>query len=282
MLLELAVGDAYGAGFEYVSPDVVRRHNTLAGYVQHPRHHDIRPGMYTDDTQMSLAVAEALVSGERWTPLHVAGHFVQAFQRDPRDAYARGFQAFLQTVRDGHDFLARIRPDSDKSGAAMRAAPLGVLPSAGTVLDRCRIQAAVTHDTPDGIHAAQASSLMSHYFLYRLGPKARLGEFLEALVPGPWSAPWVGKVEQKGWMSVRAAVTAVLRNDRLSDLLRDCVNFTGDVDTVATIALGAASCSDEYEQDLPPVLVETLENGPYGRDFLIELDRRLLDLAGRC
>src|SRR5262249_54941766 len=116
MLLELAVGDAYGAGFEYTTSDVVRRHNTLADYIQHPRHDGIQPGMYTDDTQMSLAVAEAVVSGERWTPENIAARFVTAFQRDPRDGYARGFQAFLETVRDGRDFLARIRPDSEKSG----------------------------------------------------------------------------------------------------------------------------------------------------------------------
>jgi ADP-ribosylglycohydrolase len=281
MLLELAVGDAYGAGFEYAAPEAVRAHNKAAYYVQHPRHRGTRPGMYTDDTQMSLAIAEAIVSGERWTPENLAERFVRAFHRDPREGYAGGFYAFLQSARDGKDFLERIRPDSDKSGAAMRAAPLGVLPTAGTVLERCRVQAALTHNTPDGVCAARAAALMSHYFLYRLGPKAQPGAFLEASVPGAWSAPWVGKVGAKGWMSVRAAVTAVTRNGTLSDLLRDCIAFTGDVDTVATIALAAASCSDEYEQDLPPALVETLENGEYGRDYLVDLDRRLLALAGR-
>jgi ADP-ribosylglycohydrolase len=281
MLLESAVGDAYGAGFEYASDDLVLAHNTATHFIQHPRHRGIRPGMYTDDTQMSLAVAEALVSGERWTPERLADGFVAAFRRDPREGYAGGFYAFLQQVTSGGEFLARIRPDSDKSGAAMRAAPLGVLPTAGEVLDKCRVQAALTHDTPDGVHAAQAAALLSHYFLYRLGPKADVGRFLEGQVPGPWAAPWVGKVGSKGWMSARAAVTAVTRNARLSDLLRDCVAFTGDVDTVATIALAAASCSDEYEQDLPESLVWTLENGAYGRDYIVELDRRLLALAGR-
>ncbi len=120
MLLELAVGDAYGAGFEYASLDLIGKHNTATHYVQHPRH-TIRPGCYTDDTQLSLAIAESLVSGERWTPPNLAHRFVEVFQRDPRQGYARGFYAFLQEVRDGDDFLARIRPDSDKSGAAMRA-----------------------------------------------------------------------------------------------------------------------------------------------------------------
>jgi ADP-ribosylglycohydrolase len=280
MLVELAVGDAYGAGFEYADnprPEHLRE----ASYVQHPRHRGTRPGMYTDDTQMSLAVAELLVEGARWTAQNVAAKFVEVFHRDPRTGYAGGFYDFLCRTHSEEEFLANIRPGSDKSGAAMRAGPLGVLATPGTVLDHCRTQAALTHNTPDGIHAAQAAALMTHYFLYDLGPRERLGEFLEGLVPGQWSAPWVGKVGSKGWMSVRAAVTAVHRNTSLAALLQDCVAFTGDVDTVATIALAAASCGREYEHDLPAALVEGLENGKYGRDYLAALDRRLLALVGR-
>jgi ADP-ribosylglycohydrolase len=281
MLLELAIGDAYGAGFEYAPDSVIRKHNTGAYYIQHTQH-SIRPGCYTDDTQMSLAVAEAIVSGERWTALHLARRFVEAFRRDPREGYAGGFHAFLQEVKSGEEFLERIRPDSDKSGAAMRAGPLGIFPTIGEVVERCRVQAALTHDTPDGINAATAAALMTHYMLYRLGPKKDLPTFLKGQVPGQWSAPWHGKVGPKGWMSVRAAITAVTRNERLGELLRDCVAFSGDVDTVATIALAAASCSEEYEQDLPENLLLTLENGPFGRDYIVELDRRLLSVvAGR-
>jgi ADP-ribosylglycohydrolase len=280
MLLELAVGDAYGAGFEYAPKERVRKHNTGVSYTEHPKH-DIRPGCYTDDTQMSIAIAEALVSGERWTPRLLAEHFVRAFHRDPRRGYASRFHAFLREVGDGEQFLERIHPHSSKSGASMRAGPLGVLPTIGQVLDRCHVQAAVTHNTPDGIHAAQAAALVTHYFLYALGPKNRLGWFLQGQVPGSWAVPWEGKVGPKGWMSVQAAVTAVMRNDRLSELLKDCINFTGDVDTVATIALAAASCSQEYAQDLPESLIAGLENGPYGRDYLRELDGRLLALTGR-
>src|SRR5689334_2267778 len=125
MLVELAIGDAYGAGFEYAPADVVARHNDLSGYVRHPKH-AIPPGSYTDDTQMSIAVAEAVVAGEPWTREALAERFVAAFKRDPREGYAGRFHAFLCEVRDGGEFLARIRPDSDKSGAAMRAAPIGV------------------------------------------------------------------------------------------------------------------------------------------------------------
>ena len=77
-------------------------------------------------------------------------------------------------------------------------------------------------------------------------------------------------------MSVRAAITAVSRNTCMSQVLLDSVNFGGDVDTVATIALAAASCSQEISQDLPQNLLDELENGKYGRDYMYELDARLL------
>ncbi len=60
MLLELAIENAYAAGFEYVSSQIVQDGNNLSGYVQHPRH-QIKPGCYTDDTQMSIAIAEILI-----------------------------------------------------------------------------------------------------------------------------------------------------------------------------------------------------------------------------
>ena len=82
-------------------------------------------------------------------------------------------------------------------------------------------------------------------------------------------------------MSVRAAITAVMRNDSLSELLQDCIAFTGDVDTVAAIALAAASCSEEIIQDLPAHLIAGLENGSYGKDYIVALDTELMSLVAR-
>ena len=61
--------------------------------------------------------------------------------------------------------------------------------------------------------------------------------------------------------------------DRLSDLLKVCVAYTGDVDTVAAIALGAGSCSEEMEHDLPAHLIEGGEVTvrAHRRDALLEL-----------
>ncbi len=275
MLLELAIGDAYGAGFEYVDREMIRQHNNLSCYVKHPRH-NIQPGSYTDDTQMSLAIAETIGSGEPWQPTVLAHKFVEVFQRDPREGYATGFYHFLLHVRDGEQFLRNIRPTSEKSGAAMRAAPIGIYPTLSLVIERCTIQAVLTHNTPDGINAAVAAALMTHYFLYNLGPKKELGIFLEEHVRGHWATPWTGKVKSQGWMSVQAAVTALLRSDTMRELLKTCIQFSGDVDTVAAIALAAGSCSTEIAQDLPVHLIDALENGQYGRDYIRLLDTQLM------
>jgi ADP-ribosyl-[dinitrogen reductase] hydrolase len=279
MLIELAIGDAYGAGFEYVDPATVRAHNTLRGYVQHPRHR-IRPGAYTDDTQMSLAIAETLTCGTDWTPPVLAEAFVTAFHRDPRDGYAQRFHDFLTRTRTGPAFLAGIAPNSDKSGAAMRAAPIGVLPSIDEVIHHATIQARLTHDTPGGIAAARAAALMAHYFLYSHGPRQDLPAFLHDHVDGDWdwTTPWQGKVGAQGIASARAAATALTVAPTMTSLLKTCVDYTGDVDTVAAIALAAGAAATDIDQDLPAHLYDGLENGPYGRDYITALDRRLLTL----
>lgn len=126
-----------------------------------------------------------------------------------------------------------------------------------------------------------AAALLCHYCIYRPGPKDAVGAFLEAPVPGAWADPWSGRVGSKGWISVRAAITALVASASMGALLRRGIAFGGDVDTVATIALAAGSCGTEVAQDLPDTLFHALENGPCGRDFLRDIDRRLIGLVQR-
>ncbi len=280
MLLEAAIGDALGAGYEYVRHKGIHSIDKLQ-YVQHPRHRDTLPGMYTDDTQMSIAVSELLISGGSWTALSVAEQFLDCFHRDPRGGYAKGFHGFLSETKSGESFLANIRSNSDKSGAAMRASSIGLLPDINQVIDYCTIQASVTHNTAGGINSAIASSLMVHYFAYRFGSCKRLPHWINSNVEGNWSKPYDDKVGSKGWMSVSAAITAGARNNSLAGLLMDCLNFRGDVDTVATIAMAAAACSEDYIHDIPETLISGLENGRYGRDYIVGLDNKLAKLVVR-
>jgi ADP-ribosylglycohydrolase len=280
MLVELAIGDAYAAAFEFVDWRLTRDHR-LGDYARHPWH-EREPGRYTDDTQMSIAVAELIVSGAPFTRENLAHHFVQAFQRDRRTGYARGFYEFLSYVKDGADFLARIRPSSDKNGGAMRAVPVGVFASVAEVVDKSALQARITHDTPEGANAAVAVSLMAHFFLYRLGGRQELPAFLSSHAPGPpWAEPWSGEVDVKGYSAARAAVHLIVEHDQLSAMLDQAVRFGGDTDTVAAITLGVAACCPEIRNDLPQRLLMGLESGTYGREFLRDLDNQLLSRVHR-
>ena len=138
-----------------------------------------------------------------------------------------GFYKALQSAKKGKEFVARLNADSDRSGAAMRAGPIGIYPDIKEVLTKSEQQARLTHDTIGGVRAAQAASLLVHYFAFEKGPKKEVGKFLENLVEGNWDEPWYAPVGEKGWMSVRAAITAIKRNSNMASLLKDCVAFTG-------------------------------------------------------
>lgn len=278
MLLRIAQGDAYGAGFEYGDADHVATNNTLTRFVKNTKH-SLIPSHYTDDLQMSLANGEIIVAGVPVTREALAESYVRCFHRDQRPGYAAGFYNLLCEVTSGAVLLERLgAATSDKSGGAMRATVWSIYPDIAEVKRLTALQAAITHNTTDGINAALASALMAHYFLYDLGAKRDLGKFLEEQVPGAhcdWNTPWREPVGSKGWQSVHAAVTAVIEHDSLAAILKACVAYTGDVDTVAAVALGAASASSEVADDLPAFLFDDLENGPFGRDYLMRTDRKL-------
>jgi ADP-ribosylglycohydrolase len=186
---------------------------------------------------------------------------VECFHRDPREGYSGRFHQFLKKHKTGAQFLADINPTSDKSGAAMRAAPIGTYPRISEVVEKCAMQARITHDTADGTNAALAVSVGVHYFLYGLGPKSGLPQYIKDHVNGNWSEPWLGEVGSKAYMSVRAAITSILMNNSLSSILRSAVAWGGDTDTTASIAMRLASCCNEITKDLPENLLRDLEDG---------------------
>jgi ADP-ribosylglycohydrolase len=275
MLVEIAVADAYGIGFEFSDP-TEGRPNDASAYVPNPRYPNHVAGTYTDDGQMSLAVAECLLDGGR-TKRDFATWFVRAFQRDPRDEYSRGYQAFIESVTDVDDFLARIDPSSDRNGAAMRATPIGLLADISEVLDVAAVQASVTHDTPMGIASAQGSALMAHHQAHRIGPLSELTDFLIHHVPAiDWATPNTARVKVKGEQTVRAALAVLLASTTKRDVLVETVRIGGDTDTVAAVAMGVASVSSEIAGELPAELLASLEGGPFGSEWLGKTDGRLL------
>src|SRR5687768_8904758 len=175
MLIEIAIGDAYGAGFEFSPPDAARP-NDLGGYVRNLRYPALGGGRYTDDTQMALALAEAMLEDDPWTEASLWARFAAAHARDPRHGYSdrmlAGFAAGCVDCR------------SATSGAAMRAAPLGLFRDPAEVEQRAQVQARATHDAPEAAEAATAVALAAHFFAYGLGTRAELPHWLQARLRG--------------------------------------------------------------------------------------------------
>jgi ADP-ribosylglycohydrolase len=276
MLVELAVGDAYGAGREFADPQLVEATNDGVTYLQHPLHKGLRPGRYTDDTQMSIGLSEFLLAKQPTTYVMLARYFVWAFKRDPRVGYSQRFYEFLVKVKNGTDFVQNLVPVSDKSGGAMRAAPCGLMSTIEEAVDLATWQAALTHASRDGLAAAQAAAAL--VWACRHGcDTGYLGAFLCDVVPGHgWDTPWEGPVSSAGLPVVKAALAAVMDNTSMLAALKQSIAYTGDVDTVGALAMAAASVHPAYQQDLPQVLYDGLEKGEYGRKYLEHLDEALM------
>jgi ADP-ribosyl-[dinitrogen reductase] hydrolase len=273
MLWEIAIGDAYGAGFEFSPREKIRKHNTLSAFVAHDL--GISAGHYTDDTQMSIAIAEVVLGESQWSSETFAQSFVHCYKRDPRPGYAKGLQALLDACGNGADLRQKIRPDSRRNGAAMRSVPLGLIADIELLKDASRAQAVVTHNTQEGILSSQVVALMAHELIYErmvLKDLPRCIEMHTGFVP---NVDWKQEVECDAVQTLHAVSTVLLRSRCMSDLLLDSVNLGGDVDSVAAIAMGLASLSAEYTNDIPENLARDLEAGPFGQTFLRKIDAEL-------
>jgi len=273
MLIHIAIGDAYGAGFEFAPRAKIDAHNDGAGYVVHEL--GIPAGHYTDDTQMSIAIAELLLSDAPPDAPACADAFVRAYRRDPRGGYSRGFGQLLSEVADGAELLRRIHPGSIRNGAAMRSVPLGLIDDIDAMRRVAREQAAVTHDSPEGRLSSEVVALMSHALLRGTTRVGGLAAMVSAHTGLQLRHDWHGEVAVDALETLHAVHTALAATRSMRELLRACVAFGGDTDSVAAIALGLASLSDEFVDDLPASLHAGLENSAYGRDWLAALDAQL-------
>ena len=284
-LLACAISDAYGAGFEFASAAYVKKHNRMTEYIPHPKFAGRPANHYTDDTQMALGLVEHLLSGKPTTAMALADCWVEGFKRDPRQGYSKGFYDILTTVTSGAELLSKVTPHSTKNGGAMRAFACGVFPTPAMVMDMAMMQASITHATWRGMMAAAASALMFHYFYHRIGRKADLVQALQNWLPGTdWSLQALkqttGNVSPEkgtdGLNTVRAAVHCVVQGNSLADVIQMAVSLGEDTDTGAAIVAASAAVSEEIRNALPDTLVAGLENGTYGRDYLIAMDNQLL------
>jgi poly(ADP-ribose) glycohydrolase ARH3 len=125
-LLGLAVGDALGAPYEGLPADnIYWAYGPADVIVTHPVGDTMH---YTDDTQMTLGVAEVLARHGAIAEDALCRAFARNY--DPRRGYGRGARLILEAMATGGDWrgiAATVFPGGSLgNGAAMRVAPIGL------------------------------------------------------------------------------------------------------------------------------------------------------------
>ena len=293
MLLEIGIGDAYGRPFEFNTPEFITKNNDIIGY-KHRDNEVILDGIgrYTDDTQMSLAIAEHMISEFPGTQIRYAHHFVNAYHRDPRNGYSKRIKKALSESRVNFPFELIIKANPtgfSSNGSVMRTIPLGLRSNPKEIIYNCIVHTSVTHGSIEATNATIAIALTAHYLYhiietvkgdlythYASWMKAQMGhEFFEILD---------SYKEEDGTLQCDAKSTAALSIKlafgfkgikSASDLLKLAIDIGGDVDSSAAIGLGLYSLRPDANMNLPKALYDNLENDKYGRDYLIEIDKNL-------
>lgn len=283
MLLRIAQGDSYGLATEYIKfpRDQESKDKALEfkKYIKHPRH-SLKAGQYSDDGQMSLGLAECLINTYPNTQSSdYSKYFFDCFKRDQREGYSSGFQGLLESCNSDKELVERLIPDSDKNGAAMRSVPLGVIKDLQEVKYQAISQAKITHNTFGGMWSSVIVAYMSHYSLYVDQPLSELPKWINDQLSS-WIEPisiWDGSPvvgPNVGMRTATAVLTLVSQEKSLLEIAKTTIEWGGDTDSVLSIAWGIASA--RMNDELPSFFEYGLENGTYGKDYLIKKGNELM------
>jgi poly(ADP-ribose) glycohydrolase ARH3 len=297
-LLGHALGDAIGAPFEGLPPETIYYDfgPTRRLFEQPPADLEL---VYTDDTQMTLGVAEGLI--ERGTIDEEL--LIRLFRRNYEHwrGYGPGMRKLFDALGRGLDWrqtAAGLFPGGSLgNGAAMRAAPVGLLfhEDLDRVAEEARRSAAVTHTHPIGVDGAVlvavgvALALRSagspfdvQGFFHELGRRAGTEEFQWQLRTAARQSPDSSLTFGNSLEAHRSVTTALLcfahSPDDYAGAASRAIAMGNDTDTLAAMA-GALSGARLGVGALPEVLLTRLEDGRKGRTYIRSVALRLHELA---
>ena len=194
---------------------------------------------FTDDTVMTLAVADALLDAQPDADLEwIRNRLIRGMQRFgeayPHAGYGGMFRHWLR-AKDPQPY------GSYGNGSAMRVSSVGWLYNdLDTVRRMARLSAEVTHNHPEGIKGAEATA--SVIFLARTdSTKAEIKAYIEENFHSDLSRtcdeirPDYHHVESCQ-ETVPEAITAFLEGESFEDVIRTAVSLGGDCDTLTCIA----------------------------------------------
>ena len=292
------LGDAFGANFEGMGPDRATFHLDILSK-KFSRN-------YTDDTDMTLALAESIVQAGGVDPEDIAKQF--SLRCDLTRGYAIGTIKAVLALRAGlkwHQVGRMVFENgSFGNGAAMRVSPVGLFYHCDLdkIQEEAITQASITHVHPLGQWGAVMQACCVGLAVSQ-DPKRPFKK--EQMVTNLREVLWRGQIEYmkalnkieemvveekklesrqvvrslgngvEALFSVPSACyIAITYSPDFCDAIRAAISLGGDTDTIAGM-VGAIVGAHVGEKGLPVEWVEQLEDGPRGRSFARSLADRL-------
>lgn len=206
-LFGLAFGDALGAATEFLSVDAILARFPPSG----PEQLEGDPARVTDDTQMTLAVGEALMQSSRpYTPAALEKRLRQtlvAWLDSSENNRAPGMTCLraCEGLEKGLPWQEATVASSKGCGANMRVAPVGLLPSGKHGIPEptraaiAQFQAAMTHGHPTALAASDLTAQVIAALVTGCAP-AQLPSRLRAYAQEQrttYHADWLGTLWQR-------------------------------------------------------------------------------------
>jgi poly(ADP-ribose) glycohydrolase ARH3 len=299
-ILGCFLGDAFGSGFEGMHPDraVFHLSNLSKKFTR----------SYTDDTDMTLALAESIVQCSTVDPEGIAKHF--SLSCDLTRGYAIGTIKAVLALRAGVQWhqVGRIvfEEGSFGNGAAMRVSPVGLfyyhnlddlqeaaikqanvthvhpLGQWGAVMQACSVGLAVSQNPKEPFKKEQMVTNLREV-LWR-GPieyMRALNKIEEMVVQGKKLearevVQSLGNGVEAHLSVPSACYIAITYSPDFCDAIRAAISLGGDTDTIAGMA-GAIVGAHVGEKGLPVEWIEQLEDGPRGCSFARSLAEKLFE-----
>ncbi|HIJ81382.1 MAG TPA: ADP-ribosyl-[dinitrogen reductase] hydrolase [Desulfuromonadales bacterium] len=234
----MAVGDALGATVEFMTtPEITAKYGTFkeiigGGWLR------LKPGQVTDDTEMALCIARAIVKSQGWSQEAVAYNFAAWLKSRPvdcGDTCRKGIRSYML-----HGTLEAPPNEWDAgNGAAMRILPAALfsLPD-GELLKKYAVeQAHITHNNPVSDAACICLGQVLHLALCG-AEKSRLRRQVDGLVahvPTFCFDPYRGLATGYVVDTMQTVFHWFFRGKSFEECLVGTVNQGGDADTTGAI-----------------------------------------------
>jgi ADP-ribosylglycohydrolase len=249
-LLGLAAGDAVGTTLEFSSRDAGP---PLADMVGGGPFH-LKPGEWTDDTSMALALGYSLAESGVFDPDDCMARFVAWYRSGTYSCTGTCFDigvatrtALRQFQSDGNPFAGSTDPQSAGNGSLMRLSPVPIWAARrgeAVIADVARRQSCLTHGAQEcqaaceGFALLTARAILGASRVEILAPLAFDGPpGIAEVFAGSWREKSRDQIASSGYVvhSLEAALWSIGNTHCFEDAVLLAANLGDDADTVAAI-----------------------------------------------